>query len=91
MVFRSAYFYKVWRVYDLTLVGFPPPDEDLRIWLISETRDRAIVRKMLHGFIYSLLMVTRKRLETIERGDYPPIVPRITYQWRCRNTKAKSR
>ncbi len=32
---------------------------------------------MLHGFTYSLLMVTRKRLETIagERGDYSHIVP----------------
>ena len=36
---------------------------------------------MLHGFAYSLLVVTRKRLETIaeEQSDYAPLVPRITY------------
>ena len=35
------------------------------------------VKKKLHGFMFSLLMVTLKRLETIaeERSDYPPIVP----------------
>jgi hypothetical protein len=34
---------------------------------------------MLHGFTYSLLMVTRKRLEAIaeQRSDYPPIVPEL--------------
>jgi hypothetical protein len=39
--------------------------------------DRTRVQKMLHGFTYSLLEVTRKRLETIaeERRDYPSIVP----------------
>ena len=34
---------------------------------------------MLHGFIFSLLMVTHKRLESIaeERSDYSLIVPRL--------------
>jgi hypothetical protein len=54
--------------------------------------ERRSVQKMLHGFTYALLMVTYKRLETIaeEQGDYPPIVPRITYQWRCRYRQVTS-
>jgi hypothetical protein len=75
-----------WHVYNPTPVGFPPSDKDLCNWLVSETGDRRRVQKMLHGFTYSLLVVTLKRLETIanEQRDYLPIVPRNTYQWRCR-------
>lgn len=45
--------------------GFPPSDVDLRNWLASRRGNSGSVRKMLHGFTYSLLMATRKRLETI--------------------------
>ncbi|KAF8494140.1 hypothetical protein F5888DRAFT_1848288 [Russula emetica] len=47
--------------------GFPPLDMELRDWLVSGLGDRATVQKRLHGFIYSLLMVTHKQLVTIAK------------------------
>jgi len=46
--------------------GFPPLDVKLRDWLVSSD-NRGTVQKRLHGFIYSLLVVTRERLETVAK------------------------
>ncbi len=73
--------------------GFPPIDRDLRNWLCN-TSDRSIVQKRLHGFLCSLLKITRSQLETIasqEQGNYLPTAPGITYQWYCRCTRVTRR
>jgi hypothetical protein len=51
----------------------------LRDWLVSSD-NRGTVQKRLHGFIYSLLVVTRERLETVAKiqGDYFPTARRIS-------------
>ncbi len=62
--------------------GFPPVDRDLHNWLRTGTGDKTIVQKRLHGFLCSLLKVTRSQLETIasqEQGIYLPTALRITY------------
>ena len=84
--YRSAFSLYVWLIYNPTPIGFPPLDVDLRDWLVSDSGDRTTVQKRLHGFIFSLLMVTREQLETIakERGDCPPTTPRVTCQWHRR-------
>jgi hypothetical protein len=68
-----------WRVYNLTSIGFPPTDVELRNWLRSDIGDQATVQKRLHGFIYSLLKITCGQLETIakEQRDYPQLLPRL--------------
>ena len=76
----QLFLYKVRRVYNPTNIGFPPADAYLRDWLVFDSGDRDTVQKRLHGFIYSLLMVTREQLETIaeKQGDYLAIAARIT-------------
>ncbi|KAH9959793.1 hypothetical protein BC827DRAFT_1376981 [Russula dissimulans] len=53
--------------------GFPPPDRNLRDWLIVRIGDRATVQTRLHAFAYSLLVVTQRELETIvsKKQDIP--------------------
>jgi hypothetical protein len=66
----------IWRAYNLTLIGFPPPDNDLRRWLVSGESKDAL--KRLQGFAYSLLVVTRIALEKIVeqgKGGYPDWFP----------------
>lgn len=65
-----------------TILGFPPVDADLRDYFVYGSGDRATARNKLHGFLYSLLMITRKRLETIaeKQGDHLPTLARITCQ-----------
>ena len=49
--------------------GYPPPDENLRDWLLTlnnENEPQRVVAKRLHGFMRSLLIVTLGRLEDIE-------------------------
>lgn len=49
--------------------GYPPPDENLRYWLLTlntVNKPQRVVAKILHGFIHSLLLVTLGRLEDIE-------------------------
>ncbi|KAN0102363.1 hypothetical protein V8E52_012017 [Russula decolorans] len=59
--------------------GFPPLDADLRDWLVSDSDDdRGTVQKKLHGFIYSLLMVTREKLETIAKKQDISELPRLS-------------
>jgi hypothetical protein len=54
------------RTYNLILIGSPPPDATLRSWVLSgDTNNQVPTRKRLHGFVYSLLTVTRATLETI--------------------------
>ncbi|KAF8331932.1 uncharacterized protein EI90DRAFT_3154338, partial [Cantharellus anzutake] len=55
--------------------GFPPPDEILRAWLVSGTDDRTTVQKKLYGFVYSLLVVTLRKLETTvsKKQDIPKL------------------
>ncbi|KAH9991140.1 hypothetical protein BJV77DRAFT_554959 [Russula vinacea] len=58
--------------------GFPPPDIDLRGWLVpsgSVSSDQSAAQRRLHGFVYSLLTVTRTALETIvmENNDVPQL------------------
>jgi len=94
MVFRSALSLQVWRVLQ-SAIGFPPVDKALHDWPVSETRpgDRRSVQKRLHGFIYSLLVVTRTELETIalqKGGNYLLTAPQITCQWRCRCIRVTS-
>jgi len=48
------------------IVGFPPPDDSLRNWLLSTGRDRTTNWRKLRAFIHSLLSVTKERLERIE-------------------------
>jgi hypothetical protein len=67
MVFCSSFCC----AYNLTIIGFPPPDNDLRDWLVSENSRNS---QRLHGFTYSLLTVTRIALENIVaqgKGGYP--------------------
>ena len=47
------------------LAGFPPPDDQLRKFMTYSLDHRA-ERQRLRGFIYSILTVTRERLERIE-------------------------
>jgi hypothetical protein len=60
----------------LVLIGFPPPDFDLREWLVpsgSVSSDQSAAQKRLHGFVYSLLNVTCTALEIIvmeNKGSY---------------------
>jgi hypothetical protein len=92
-VYRSAFSLYIWRVYHPTPIGFPPLDADLRDWLVSDSDDdRGTVQKKLHGFIYSLLMVTREKLETIakKQGDYFPTARQITCQWHRRYIRVTS-
>jgi hypothetical protein len=70
-------------------IGFPPVDKALRDWLVYETGGRRSFQKRLHGFICSLLMVTRTELETIasqKQGDYLPTAPHMRV---CFNDRAK--
>jgi hypothetical protein len=85
-------FFFIKYVYNPINIGFPPVDADLRDWLVSDSGDRDTVQKRLHGFIYSLLMVTREQLETIaeKQGDYLATAARITCQWRCSDTRVTS-
>ena len=73
-------------------IGFPPLDMDLRDWLVSDSKDDRDTQKRLHGFIYSLLKVTREQLETIakEQGDYFPTPRQITCQWHRRYIRVTS-
>ena len=48
------------------IVGFPPPDDYLRDWLLSTRGERTDNWQRLRAFLYSLLSVTKKRLERIE-------------------------
>ncbi|KAH9991142.1 hypothetical protein BJV77DRAFT_1068477 [Russula vinacea] len=57
---------------------FPPPDIDLREWLVpsgSVSSDQSAAQRRLHGFVYSLLTVTRTALEIIvmENNDVPQL------------------
>jgi hypothetical protein len=74
-----CFFFISMAFYNPTSIGFPPLDMELRDWLVSELGDRTAVQNRLHGFIYSLLMVTHERLETIakEQGDYLPTALRL--------------
>lgn len=49
------------------MTGFPPPDRELRIWLLAGQRKQLDEERRLHGFIYALLTVTRRHLKTLER------------------------
>ncbi|KAI0289435.1 hypothetical protein BC826DRAFT_1031818 [Russula brevipes] len=49
--------------------GFPPPDSALRDWLISKPWDRPAIMKRFHGFVYSLLTVTRERLQELVNSN----------------------
>ena len=52
------------------LIGYPPPDEALRDWLLSlVVKEQNDVAKQLHGFLSSPLNVTLQRLKAIETGD----------------------
>lgn len=69
--------------------GFPPLDEDLQQWLVSDSGDRVTVQRReyinpcgLHGFVYSLLMVTGDHCKgtrwlSFDGSDYLPIVSQI--------------
>jgi hypothetical protein len=64
-----------WGTYNLTLTGFPPPDNELRDWLLSgkPSDSQLDSQRRVYGFVYSLLTVTRTRLQTIEtegKGNY---------------------
>ena len=63
-----------------TPIGFPPPDIKLRDWLTATTSDRDDVQRRLHAFVYSVLVVTQRELETIseEQSDYLPSADWIT-------------
>lgn len=53
------------------MIGFPPPDEELRDWLLSfRYKNLSVVAKELHHVIYALLNVTLRRLECIQE-DHP--------------------
>ncbi|KAI0288403.1 hypothetical protein BC826DRAFT_1107716 [Russula brevipes] len=53
----------------LYTAGFPPPDSALRDWLISKPWDRPAIMKRFHGFVYSLLTVTRERLQELVNSN----------------------
>jgi hypothetical protein len=63
----------------------------LRGWLTSVEEDQVAVARKLHGFIYSLLTVTRNHLAAIEsqwHGDYSIIYPFHLSQRYCRYPNA---
>jgi hypothetical protein len=48
---------------------YPPPDENLHTWLLTlndKDTSQEDVAKLLHGFIYALLLATLKNLKAIE-------------------------
>ena len=48
---------------------YPPPDEELRDWLLSyKYHGKKDVAGVLYGFIHALLCVTLMRLKDIEGG-----------------------
>jgi hypothetical protein len=48
-------------------IGFPPPDEELRNWLLSlQENNQGTVSEKLYRFIYALLDVTLRRLKKIQ-------------------------
>ncbi|KAI9512364.1 hypothetical protein F5148DRAFT_1008366 [Russula earlei] len=49
--------------------GYPPPDKEIRDWLLVGKTDRVTVRKKLYGLAHSLLVVTLSKLEAIEREE----------------------
>jgi hypothetical protein len=57
--------------YDVILLGFPPPDNDLRGWFLSivDRNDPDKVQWKLHGFITSLLKVTLDRLQKLTGNE----------------------
>ncbi|KAI9455049.1 hypothetical protein F5148DRAFT_401100 [Russula earlei] len=50
--------------------GYPPPDKEIRDWLLVGKTDRVTVRKKLYGLAHSLLVVTLSKLEAIEREGH---------------------
>ena len=49
------------------IAGFPPSDDLLLEWLLPGGCDRVAESQKLHQFIYSLLIVTKERLQRLER------------------------
>jgi hypothetical protein len=62
----------------MVLLGFPPPDQGLRGWLLTvENReDQAGVAQKMHAFITSLLTVTLCKLKELS-GDKIVLVLRM--------------
>ncbi|KAI0286398.1 hypothetical protein BC826DRAFT_90903 [Russula brevipes] len=54
--------------------GFPPPDSALREWLLSRPWEQETIMTRLRGFVYSLLTVTRERLEGLLNGDRNEVI-----------------
>jgi hypothetical protein len=48
------------------VVGFSPPDDPLRNWLLARKVERLENWQKFRQFIHSLLTVTKERLERIE-------------------------
>ncbi|KAI9434407.1 hypothetical protein F5148DRAFT_998459 [Russula earlei] len=69
--------------------GYPPPDVELRNWLLAWSSDRATVQRKLYGFARSLLVVTLSKLETI--GSEHPDIAKFSEALSRKSFKEKSK
>ena len=72
-----------WRAHSLVQIGYPPPDTHLRSWLISgviSDDTLGTIRKRLYGFVYALLIVTRRTLEAIDSVSGKSKIPKTEGQ-----------
>ena len=65
--FLFCLFFMSTAIYNPTPIGFPPPDIKLCDWLTATTSNREIVQRRLHAFVYSVLIVTQRELETMSK------------------------
>ncbi len=91
---RSASPFKFLHAHSLVQIGYPPPDVNLRSWLLSdeeisdETQDT--IRRKLHGFVYALLTVTRTALDAVDSNNEKYKIPETEYDVEFRQAKLAS-